>query len=106
MRGAGSLTAAGIATPSFTLDLSGTGRIDLSGTTGTLNANIAGVGAAELGNLRARDAFVMLAGTGTVHVHATRKLDASVAGVGSIRYSGHPWMVTTKIDGLGSITAG
>ena len=106
MSGAGTLTGAGIASRRFSLDLSGTGRIDLSGTTDRLDAAVAGVGAVELGNLRARDAVVTLAGTGSVHVHATRRLDATVAGVGSIRYSGNPSIVKTKIDGLGSISAG
>ncbi|SRR5581483_4641036 len=106
MSGAGTLTGVGIAARSFSLDLSGTGRIELSGTTESLDATVAGVGAVELGNLRARDAVVTLAGTGSVRVHATRRLDATVAGVGSIRYSGDPSIVKTKIDGLGSISAG
>ena len=105
LSGAGSLTADGISSKSFTADVAGAGRLDLVGTTGSVDLDVAGVGAVELGSLIARNAHVTLSGTGSVNVYASGTLDATVNGVGSIRYSGNPAHVKTHIHGLGAITA-
>ena len=105
LSGAGSLTADGISSKSFTADVAGAGRLDLAGTTGSVDVNVAGVGAVELGSLIARIAHVTLSGTGSVHVYASGTLDATVNGVGNIRYSGNPAHVRTHVHGLGTITA-
>src|SRR5581483_5513876 len=105
MRGAGSLAATGIRSKSFGVDVIGAGRLQLAGTTGSVDVNVAGVGAVELGRLLARDAHVELSGTGQIHVYATHTLDATVDGVGSISYSGDPAHVRTHVSGLGAITA-
>ena len=102
--GAGSFTAAGIHSKSFSLDLSGAARLDLAGTTGTLDAKVSGVGAAQLEQLAARDARVSLSGTGSLSVRATESLDATVSGVGSISYTGSPKQVTKHVTGLGTIS--
>jgi putative autotransporter adhesin-like protein len=105
LSGAGSLTAHGIRSQSFTADVAGAGRLDLAGTTGSVDLDVAGVGAVELGSLVARVAHVTLSGTGSVHVYASGTLDATVNGVGSIHYSGNPAHVKTHVHGLGAITA-
>jgi len=102
--GAGSFTAAGIHSKSFALDLSGAARLDLAGTTGTLDAKVSGVGAARLEQLVARDVHVSLSGTGSLSVHATESLDATVSGVGSISYTGSPKHVAKHVTGLGTIS--
>jgi hypothetical protein len=104
--GAGTFTAAGIRATSFRLRLNGAGTVDLGGTVGRLDASVAGVGSALLEHLDARDARVTLAGAGTIHVNATRTLVASVSGVGSILYTGHPKLVHTHVAGVGSIAQG
>jgi len=106
LSGAGSVTADGIHSQRFTADLRGAGRIELGGTTRSVGVSVNGVGSAELGSLVARDAIVDVNGTGSVHVYATGTLDATVNGVGSIRYSGKPATVHTSINGLGSVVAG
>jgi len=106
LTGAGTLTASGISSNAFSLDMSGAATIVLGGKTGTLDASLSGAGTEELGNLVARSAHVSLSGTGSLHVHATGSLDASVSGVGSIVYSGSPAHVVTHVSGVGTIAAG
>jgi hypothetical protein len=70
-----------------------------------LRAVLNGAGSLELANLHAVDAVVVANGAGSIRVHATGNLDASVNGVGSIRYAGGPTQVRTAISGVGSIAA-
>jgi hypothetical protein len=104
LRGAGTVTASGIRAPAFSLDLEGAGTVALKGIVGKLDASISGSGSALLGNLVAKDAHVTLSGTGSTHVHVTGTLDATVSGVGTILYSGHPAHVQARVSGVGSIT--
>lgn len=48
---------------------------------------------------------IVLSGSGTIHVTATKSLDASVPGSGTIIYSGNPQDVTKSITGSGAIIA-
>jgi hypothetical protein len=48
---------------------------------------------------------VLLRGTGTVVAHATRSLDATLAGTGTIIYAGNPVYVIKKVTGTGTVTA-
>ena len=106
LTGAGTFSVGGIHSNAFSLDLSGAATMILAGTTGTLDAKLSGTGTADLGNLVARDAHASLSGTGSLRVHATGSLDASVSGVGSIVYTGSPKHVRTHISGVGTIAAG
>ena len=105
LKGSGTVTASGIRATAFALALSGTGTLDLAGTVGTLETNVSGVGSAVLQHLVARDAHVTLSGTGSVHVYVTGTLDATVNGVGSIVYGGHPARVESHVSGVGTIAA-
>ncbi|HKB94069.1 MAG TPA: head GIN domain-containing protein [Gaiellaceae bacterium] len=102
--GTGAFVARGIRATDFTVDLQGTSTLVLAGTAGRLDADVSGVGSADLRELATRDAHVKLSGTGSVLVNVAETLDASVDGVGSILYSGHPRRVRTHVSGLGSIT--
>ena len=106
LAGSGTIIGSGIRATAFSIELDGTGTLDLAGTAGSLDATVSGVGSAKLDRLDVRDAQVALSGTGTVLVHVTGSLDASVDGVGSIVYSGSPRNVSTHVDGLGSIVEG
>lgn len=48
---------------------------------------------------------IVLSGSGTIHVTATKSLDASAPGSGTIIYSGNPQDVTKSITGSGAIIA-
>jgi putative autotransporter adhesin-like protein len=85
------------------LVLSGAGDIEASGTVDTLRVMVNGAGNLDLRHLAARDARVVVNGTGSVEIDASDRLDATVNGVGNIRYQGKPKMLNTAIHGVGSI---
>jgi hypothetical protein len=106
LSGTGSLLAIGIATQRMTASIAGTGLLQISGTAAHLNVSLDGDGDAELGELAARDVHAVMNGTGQIVVRATRTLDASVAGTGSILYSGSPARVRTNVTGTGVVARG
>ncbi len=79
-------------------NLKGMGRVD------DLEVRLSGAGRADLRNLVAKDATVIVKGVGSVHVHSTGSLDARMNGVGAILYSGSPAEVHTSMRGLGTIS--
>ena len=105
LSGTGELTVQGVTGRTFTVQLSGTGKVIASGSVDRLDSSISGTGALHLAALVSRDVTVAVNGTGVATVHATRSLHASLAGVGSITYGGHPEHVATDVTGTGQITA-
>jgi hypothetical protein len=93
---------------SETVDLSITGSGDLkaNGSVGELKARVAGSGALELRELKARTASVSVSGSGDVRVFASETLSVSVAGSGDVRYYGEPKNVQRSISGSGSVKPG
>jgi hypothetical protein len=71
----------------------------------SLDASLSGTGELQLGGLTARDVAVDVSGAGTVEVRATRSLDGSVTGTGTISYSGDPRTVTRSVTGTGAIVS-
>lgn len=106
LSGTGSLVAVGIDTERLTAKLAGTGLLQISGTATRLNVSLDGDGDAELGQLAARDVHAVMNGTGQIVVTATRTLDASVPGTGSILYFGTPARVKTNVTGTGAVVRG
>ena len=54
--------------------------------------------------LVADDVDAVLSGSGNMFVTATKSLDASIPGSGSIAYEGNPPHVTKSVTGSGAIT--
>jgi hypothetical protein len=104
LSGTGYLTVHGVRTTAFTVRLSGDGAVTVSGTADRVDASITGTGYLDLASLIARDAAIDIQGTATATVDASRSLDATIVGTGSIIYGGHPAQVTKKITGSGLIT--
>lgn len=82
------------------------GAVDIRarGTLDRLVVHMSGAGNADLSKLITKDADVTVEGVGSVVVHATETLDATMNGVGTIRYEGNPRDVSTRMNGVGSIT--
>lgn len=104
LSGTGLLTVTGVAATTFTARLPGTGTLIVSGRSERVDASVSGDGALTLGSLFARDATITVRGTGSVTIHVTGSLDATVSGTGAIVYTGHPASVTKNVTGQGSIT--
>lgn len=88
------------------LALSGSGVVSGSGTASHLDVTVSGSGDARLGELVARDVHAVVSGSGNIVVTATKSLDASVPGSGSIVYGGNPAHVTSSVTGSGAVTRG
>jgi hypothetical protein len=105
LSGSGVVSAAGIRSSHLTVVLPGSGVIRASGSAGRLDVVLGGSGDAQLERLLARDARVVVGGSGRVVVTATNSLDALVAGTGAIVYGGNPAHVTSRVTGVGAISA-
>jgi len=103
LSGGGTITATRVRAQRLRVTLSGTGSVRARGVADRVDAELDGSGELRLGNLRARVADVRLNGTGHIVVHATRELDATVAGVGEILYRGDPERVRSDVQGVGVI---
>lgn len=86
--------------------LEGGTLLKATGRVGSLNVALLGAGHADLNDLIADEVKVTVDGVGSVLVHPTRSLDATMNGVGAIFYTGNPDEVSTRMNGLGTIARG
>lgn len=101
--GSGDVTAAGIAAESFDAEISGSGRVEPTGSTGSLAVEISGSGRYLGEALEASVGTVRVSGSGEAVVNVTDDLDIDVSGSGGVQYIGEP-NVTQSISGSGDIT--
>ena len=103
LSGSGTITVSGVEGKRFTVTIPGSGVVRASGTTERLDAAISGSGQAELGGLEASAVRAVVSGSGQIIVTATKSLDASVPGSGSIVYGGNPSDVHKSVTGSGEV---
>ncbi len=103
LHGSGNLAVTGIDARTLAIELPGSGTISASGTTARLAVALDGSGTVLLGQLSAGDVAAALRGDGTITLLATRSLDASVSGTGTILFSGHPAHLATSVTGQGAV---
>jgi hypothetical protein len=106
MSGSGSARIAGLHGGKLDAALSGSGKIDASGTVERVHLDISGSGEADLSSLKSRDAAVTISGSGSARVDATDSLKADISGSGSVNYTGNPKNVDKSISGSGRVSAG
>lgn len=104
LTGAGNILVSGIKTQSLTVTLPGAGNLFGSGTATSLDITVSGVGNARFTQLDAGNVHAVMSGSGAIFVTATKSLDASVPGSGTITYAGNPQEVTKSVTGSGAIT--
>jgi hypothetical protein len=97
------MAVTGVSNDHLSISLSGTGAIDLSGTTGTLQAIVDGTGQLSAKGLIAKAVSIEVTGTGQASVHATDSLQATVTGTGAIDVHGHPPHIKKNVSGVGAI---
>ena len=83
--------------------VSGAGNISLSGNTDTHEVKLSGAASMKCADLKTRSTIISLSGAGSADVYASEVLDASISGVGSIKYAGEPEKTNISKSGLGSI---
>lgn len=102
--GANNVDVEGISGEEFNVDLSGAGNVDLNGDITKLRIELSGAGSIDSRNLKAAEVRISVSGAASADVYASKYLDASVSGVGSIDYYGNPEKTKTDVSGVGSIT--
>lgn len=106
MAGAGEVKIHHVSGDRLDVVFGGAGALKVDGKVRQFKLNVGGVGDIDTRALQAENADVRVGGVGSVKVTATARLDASVGGVGSLTYYGHPRIVNTSGGGLGSIDKG
>lgn len=90
VEGSGHLSAGVVRADNLSVGLAGGGRIELAGTTRRLTADIQGSGDVAGADLRAEDAFITSATSGTVAFAGGRAASVNAFGLGQVVISGRP----------------
>lgn len=106
VEGAGSAELNNINGDTIDIGFQGAGRLVARGRVNQLKLNAQGVGDVDTKGLLAQRANVSFEGIGAVKVYASDRLDAAVAGMGSLNYYGNPKVVNKTVEGLGTVKAG
>lgn len=87
------------------VDLVGEGgvKFEFDGVSDELVARISGAGYMDAIDLKVRKCDIRIEGVGAGSVYATESLNATISGVGKIRYKGDP-KVFKKIEGVGVVS--
>jgi len=103
LSGSGGIRVEGVHGDLFRTEVSGAGNVHATGGVGRVEAELSGSGEIRLAELKARQASAELPGSGTIQVHATDSLTASISGSGQIIYAGNPSDVERDVSGAGVI---
>ncbi len=102
VRGTASVTLADIEAKSVAVRLSGTGSCTLTGTAKKQQVILSGTGAYNAEKFKTDDTVIAVNGLGSAVVWAFDTLDATINGMGQIKYIGEPKM-TKRVSGLGRV---
>jgi hypothetical protein len=100
--GSGDVVLEGLDAQELDLVLHGAADLDASGTVDRLTATIEGAGDANLLELRARTARVVVEGAGDAELNVSDELDVTVEGAADVSYTGDP-RVRSDVSGAGDI---
>jgi hypothetical protein len=101
--GSGDIDADGIDADALAVRSDGSADITLEGIAGRFALDLDGSGDADASGLAARDARVVVGGSGDAEVRADQRLDVDVDGSGDVRYHGDP-ALTRHVDGSGDLS--
>ena len=101
-RGAGDMTVHD-ANKDLKIESTGAASIKIDGKVTSATISSTGAGDIDASRLMAETARVTVTGAASVNVYASEQLDVSVAGVGSVNYSGDPKTVDKSVSGIGSV---
>ena len=78
-------------------------KFELDGIAGELDASISGAGYIDASDLKTKKTDIKVEGVGGGSVYATEELNATIQGVGKIKYKGDP-KVYKNIEGVGLVS--
>jgi hypothetical protein len=94
----------GVKAGAFEASTAGSGDLSLKGNATSAKYSLAGSGKVNATDLKSEDVRISISGSGNAHVYADKTISASVAGSGSIRYSGNANITKFSSAGSGSIS--
>jgi hypothetical protein len=100
--GACNATIENCETEKLLLDVSGAGKLAVSGTVANVELDLSGAGSVDLSNLSAKKAKIDMSGAAKATVNASDELDVAISGVGKVSYLGDP-VVKQQLSGLGKV---
>ncbi|MFN7289273.1 MAG: head GIN domain-containing protein [Pirellula sp.] len=101
--GVGNIKIEGLDSEQLAVELSGVGGVTAKGKVQNLDVTVSGVGSANLRELLAENVSVTVSGVGGAEVYASKSVNASTSGVGSIKVFGNPAEKKENKSGIGSI---
>jgi hypothetical protein len=101
--GSSDITAEGLDLDSLAIHFSGSGSTHLTGKIDEQNITIRGQARISNFDLASQRTTIDISGNGTIEVSAQDSLNITVAGMGIVRYIGHP-VITENISGTANIS--
>ena len=101
--GTGNVIYRDIEQDELSLDVSGTGTIEVTGKVNRLEADVSGAGDIAAYLLSATHSRLRVSGAGNIKATATGSVMARVSGVGKIKIAGNPAQRDTDVSGIGTI---
>ena len=89
--------------PSLAVTINGSGEVDATGRTETVDLDISGSGEADLSGLETRDADVEISGSGEAAVGPTGAARITISGSGDVDLTQRPASLTQSISGSGDV---
>lgn len=84
-------------------DISGIGKVTVSGKAETTDINISGSGKVDAAGLKTSDCDTKISGIGKCIVDVTDNLNVSISGSGSVNYVNPPKNISKNISGIGKV---
>ena len=81
----------------------GSGRLEIRGQTDLMTIRVTGSGKIRADRYEAKEADIIMTGSGSVEAHVTDRLDARLTGTGNLQYRGNPGSTGFEITGTGRI---
>lgn len=90
--------------PSLTIAINGSGEVEATGRTETVDLDISGSGEADLSGVETRDADIDISGSGEAAVGPTGAARITISGSGDVDLTRRPASLTQSISGSGDVT--
>ncbi len=104
LSGSGNIRVRQLTSDQVDVSITGSGNVEMGGSTRGMKADISGSGECQLRELSAQSAQVQVTGSGDVSCTVQESLDAAITGSGDIEYQGSATAVKSSVTGSGEIT--
>ncbi|GAA0868517.1 DUF2807 domain-containing protein [Brevundimonas basaltis] len=103
LSGSGDLIVRDYDQPSLAVIINGSGEVNASGRTETVDLRISGSGEADLSGVETRDADIRISGSGEAAVGPTGAASISISGSGDVTLTRRPDSLNQSISGSGEV---